>query len=223
VRVRPVTPRAGAAHCNHFATWTIGGEAVGQQALTFLGVILGASIAGGISLWQVQFVTKREHETRQIEREQTRKDVRDAFQRDTVIATQEAIVEISRCVVRDQDEKLAVWNQDGTWPDRSDSYPLPDDYALAFRTMATKLRPRIFDETLRNLVQQIVDESGAAIFSQDERSVFMHTRTFDDLVGQFNERLIVVLPDLFWATHWPNTSAATVAAACSSRAGTACE
>jgi hypothetical protein len=37
----------------------------------------------------------------------------------------------------------------------------------------------------------------AAIFSQDEQSVFMHTRTFDDLVGQFNERLIVVLPDLF--------------------------
>jgi hypothetical protein len=37
---------------------------MGQATLALLGVILGAAIAGGVSLWQVQLVTKREHETR---------------------------------------------------------------------------------------------------------------------------------------------------------------
>ena len=37
---------------------------MGEAGLGFLGVILGAAIAGGISLWQVQLVTKREREAR---------------------------------------------------------------------------------------------------------------------------------------------------------------
>ena len=67
--------------------------------ITLLGVILSAAIAGSVSLWQVQLSTDREREARRIERDQTRQDVRDAFQRDTILALQDAIAAFLRMAV----------------------------------------------------------------------------------------------------------------------------
>ena len=70
-----------------------------ETALPFLGVILGAAIAGGVSLWREQVVTGRERAARQAEREQRRKDERDAFQRDTLLALQDTIEAARRATV----------------------------------------------------------------------------------------------------------------------------
>ena len=66
---------------------------MGEAALAFLGVLLDATIAGVVALWQVQLVTAREREARQALREQGSKDRRDAFQRDTILALQKAIAD----------------------------------------------------------------------------------------------------------------------------------
>jgi hypothetical protein len=56
-------------------------------------VVLGAAIAGGVSLWQVQLITAREREARQALREQERRDTHDAFQRDAILALHDAITD----------------------------------------------------------------------------------------------------------------------------------
>jgi hypothetical protein len=70
------------------------GKAMGQAVLTFLGVVLGATIAGGVTVWQARLTIQRDREARQVEREQTRKDTHDAFQRDAILALHEAVTAI---------------------------------------------------------------------------------------------------------------------------------
>jgi hypothetical protein len=56
----------------------------------FLGVIVGAVVTGFVTLRQAQLATQREHDLRRIEWGQARKDVRDTFQRESVIVLQDA-------------------------------------------------------------------------------------------------------------------------------------
>lgn len=65
-----------------------------QALLVVVGVVLGGAIAGGVALRQVQLVTDREREARQAERELVREDARDAFQRDTILALQDAVADL---------------------------------------------------------------------------------------------------------------------------------
>ena len=79
-----------------------------ETALPFLGVILGAAIAGGVSLWREQVVTGRGRAARQAEREQRRKDERDAFQRDTLLALQDTIEAAQRVTVTEFSRVLTL-------------------------------------------------------------------------------------------------------------------
>ncbi len=101
----------------------------------FLGVIVGAVVTGYVTLRQTQLATRREREAQQMLREQERRDRRDAFQRDTLLALQDALAEIYRCVARDQDEKL-ITRRGAPWPDRSIDVPLPHDYMAAYGSSA---------------------------------------------------------------------------------------
>jgi hypothetical protein len=71
-----------------------------QAVLSFAGVIVGALIAGGVSLWRELVVTARERAARAAEREQQLQDVRDAFQRETLLALQDANVDFLRACFR---------------------------------------------------------------------------------------------------------------------------
>jgi hypothetical protein len=75
----------------------------------FLGVIVGAAVTGFVTLRQAELATKREREARQLEREQKRKDVVDAFQRETLLALQDATMDLSIAATRFLDRKVATW------------------------------------------------------------------------------------------------------------------
>ncbi|HEV8374072.1 MAG TPA: hypothetical protein VGR68_12805 [Actinomycetota bacterium] len=168
-----------------------------QALLTFIGVILGAAIAGSVSLWQARLVTKQERESRQALREQTHKDRRDAFQREAILALQDAMADLHRAVGRDQDEKLAkMFDASSAWPARKAEDPLPAEYLEAHRTIS-KLWPRVFDEELRDLTIQIRDASSKAIIAPDELEMWHRVNDLDKLASRFSSRVAALLPDLF--------------------------
>ena len=88
-----------------------------QAVLALVGVVIGGVLAGGVALRQVQLFTDREHAARQAEREQARKDARDAFQRDTILALQDAVADLWRMVVDlhgeavNAQEKMSHWRR----------------------------------------------------------------------------------------------------------------
>ena len=132
---------------------------MGQAVLTFFGVILGATIAGGIPPWQVQLVTRREREVRQGIREQESKDRRDAFQRETILALQD-VMDMLTAYLRARDEKREADTKAGKWTRRDDLSPYPPDFAEASRHIY-RLRARIFDDELRKLGWRSSSADGA--------------------------------------------------------------
>jgi uncharacterized membrane protein YcjF (UPF0283 family) len=66
----------------------------------FLGVVVGAVVTGFVTLRQTELTSQREREAQQIVREQARKDAHDAFQRENLLALQEAVEDVRRVIVR---------------------------------------------------------------------------------------------------------------------------
>ena len=87
-----------------------------QAVLALVGVVIGGVLAGGVGLRQVQLFTDRERAARQAEREQARKDARDAFQRDTILALQDAVADLLRMVADLHGEAVNAEEKMGHWP-----------------------------------------------------------------------------------------------------------
>jgi hypothetical protein len=98
--------------------------AVGVAMTGFLGVVIGAVVTGFVTLRQAQLATEREHQIRQIEWAQARKDAHDAFQRENLLALQDAIEDVRRATMRDHDRKLKIALEEGFW----DKGSIPDPW-----------------------------------------------------------------------------------------------
>jgi len=108
---------------------------------------------------------------------------------------QDALAEIYRCVARDQDEKL-ITRRGAPWPDRSIDVPLPHDYMAAYR-LVSRLRTQVFDDQLRSLATELRNTSTMAIISEDEPTMWRHTRHLDELSERFDDRVTLLLRELF--------------------------
>jgi hypothetical protein len=156
-----------------------------QAALTFLGVILGAAIAGGVSLWQARLTTEREREARREIRELERKDRLDAFQRDNLIALQDAIAKLWPMVL--------TMSTDSAEP--GPLYRSPEASGLYWRIHT--LRSRIFDDELRAVVGDLQRELSRTASAADLVLLEKHVSEGDRLTKQMNERMNVLLKSLF--------------------------
>jgi hypothetical protein len=166
---------------------------MGQAVLALLSVILGATIAGSISLWQVQLVTRREREARHALREQERKDRRDAFQRDAILALQSTVENYCGVITNSLNQSIRATHEHGPGP-------VPEELKLEYDALYGRLitiRAHIFDDELRGLVEQVLQEgiSAAKIGSFDQKATgwaqALKTR------HAINDRANTLLRDLF--------------------------
>jgi hypothetical protein len=167
-----------------------------QAVLTALGVILGAVIAGAVSLWRERVVTAREHEARQAEREEVRKAVREAFQREAVLALQDAIEDMWTVYLRSQSEKREAESQQGEWIRRTGT-DHPPGFAEASRRIYG-LSARVFDDELRDLANNTRVELGLALFAESERLERHNSKTANDLLFRMHDRTRFLLKQYFF-------------------------
>jgi HAMP domain-containing protein len=176
-----------------------------QGWLTFAGVILGAVIAGGVSVWREQVVTTRERAAKQAERDQLRKDVRDAFQRESLLALQEAVEASRRAMVAQFIRARGASRKSRSWqrPRKSPSWQRPrvgDSRYEAWRdkdVSVKELSARVFDAEVRRLVQRFRGASSAAVFASEEQEAARHVNSANNLAGQVNDRIAELLPELY--------------------------
>jgi hypothetical protein len=162
----------------------------------FLGVVVGAVVTGYVTLRQTQLATAREREARQAEREQARKDVRDAFQRENLLALQDAVMDMRKATTDEFERKLANEKDAGYWYTRDFGEPLPADWTEADMRVS-KLRARVFDDDLRSLVEEFRQMSGLAITAQEAGKAFDRFNEADALTHRINHQIGLLLPDLF--------------------------
>jgi hypothetical protein len=167
---------------------------MGEALLGFLGVIIGAAIAGGISLWQVQFVTAREREAQRMHRDQERMDRRDAFQRETLLALQDATSRMRHATVREHERRTALMKDRGSWLPR-DGVLLPDEWTEGAERLLW-LQARVLDQELRQLLERFRHESANVMTADSERVAVDRIVESAKLCVQANVRISMLLRDL---------------------------
>lgn len=174
-----------------------GGDlAMWQAVLALVGVVLGGAIAGGVTLRQLRLITDREHEARQAERELARQDARREFQRNTILAIQDAVADLLRMVVYLHDEAVNAEEKTGHWPAprRFDELPASFDEHFA---CVQGLRARVFDEELRRLVADLSISTLKAIHAGDRERAARLMVVLTDTNKQVQERVHSLLKESF--------------------------
>jgi hypothetical protein len=160
-------------------------------------VVVGGLVTGGVSLWREWFITNSERETRVSLQERERRDRRDTFQRETLLAVQEAVEDARQAVFREYDRKLAHWKQDRPhWPRRAPGDPLPKDWSDADARI-TKLWARVFDPDLTSLVAYFQQAAGLVLTVQTQDRAFDELNNVTRLAHEVNSRTGELLHELF--------------------------
>jgi HAMP domain-containing protein len=169
-----------------------------QAVLSLAGVVIGAAIAGGVALWQVQLVTAREREARRSEREQVRAEIREAFQRDSILALQEAVADLLRMAVGVLDDNVRQERETGQWPSRlhAADYPTGADELFA---RVERSRARVFDDELRQLALEVSNRFGLALSPTvtDFVTADGHFREIGEKRALLQQRVNTLLKGLF--------------------------
>jgi gas vesicle protein len=149
---------------------------VSEALWGFLGVIIGAAV----SLLGEQFATKREREAREALREQKRKDARDIFQREAIIAVHDAVTDYwkLRLEIEDQFQKARKAS-----PESVDVRTILSPMRPA-SSRVTATRAKIFDDELRRLVEEFHFQIEVAIINPPEKM-----REAGDAANQLREQI----------------------------------
>jgi hypothetical protein len=168
---------------------------VSDAVIGFLGVIVGAAVAGAVSLLGEQFTTRREREARQALREQERKDTRDAFQRDAIIALHDAVTDFWVLAIEVNEQVRKALHPPREPIDQIDVRPILAPMRPA-SARVTAARAKIFDDELRRLVKEF-----------DRRIIMVSIRTGQEgtdayldsyaLLEQIEDRVNALLKELF--------------------------
>jgi hypothetical protein len=165
---------------------------VGQAALTLLGVVLGAAIAGGVSLWQVQLVTAREREARQALREQERKDAHEAFQRDAILALHEALTAYWQTILAAQ---VQIHGPTEAGQKTLDHQAIFSPVRAAYWRMSAA-RTKVFDDELRRMVNELSDQIDVILSLDIQQAQGVLSESYD-LLKQIGDRINALLKQLF--------------------------
>lgn len=182
---------------------------MGQAALTLLGVVLGAAIVGGVSLWQVQLVTVREREAGQVLREQERKDTHDAFQRDAILALHDALTAYWQTALVAQ---VQIHNRPTeVGQETVDHQAIFGPVRAAYWRMSA-VRTKVFDDELRRLVNELSDQIDVILSMDVQQAQGVLSESYG-LLKQIGDRINAPAQTAVLTCSWPNTSRATVEAA----------
>jgi hypothetical protein len=155
---------------------------VSEAWFGFLGVIVGAVV----SLLGEQFATRREREARQALRHQERTDRRDTFQRETILALQDALAEFLPLV-------LLLRPKPGPPPT---NLLLENAEVSELHWRINMLSARLFDDELRSLVKSLRDEIRRTALEADLDAMETRAREANRLTNQMYDRMNTLLREL---------------------------
>jgi hypothetical protein len=128
-------------------------------------------------------------------REQERTDRREAFERETLLALQDAISDMRKVTLQDYKRKVVMMEKRGSWPQPSIGLLLTIGWSQADDRMLA-LRARILDDELQKLVEGFGDATTLAITAQSQSDADEWIVQAGSRLGEVNRRIGEVLPRL---------------------------
>jgi signal transduction histidine kinase len=160
------------------------------------GVVVGSAISTAGTAFRERLVSQREREAQEALRVQEKADQRAIFQRESILALQDAIADYWTAVVRDRDKKVAAQVTNGEWPATTLGDPIPDDFHTAY-SRVNRFRARVFDDKLRDLSRRLQDEMGRTLFAANASAANELLEAAQDHATQMNERITSLLRELY--------------------------
>lgn len=155
----------------------------------FIGVLLGSATTAVLTVYRERLLSTREREARKQQRQQDLEDQRNTFQRQSLLALQDAVSDLLKALFNEQDRMLEEIQRTGEWPARHWETPT----AIGWEDADLRLqvfRARVFDEKLRDLAHKIhkaAEDSVWASSPDKARDLSPHIKDeykrFNDLVA----------------------------------------
>lgn len=155
-----------------------------------LGVVAGSLVSSVGVVLRERLVGRREREVQQALRLQQLADQRATFQRDTILALQDAIGELWALSADAYNRAFTSWAETGEWP-----MPVPAELpglnTVSARTNA--LRARVFDDELRRLVSELERSIWHAVEVADWREQSERMKAAREPRNRMQERVNLLL------------------------------
>jgi hypothetical protein len=158
------------------------------------GVVFGALITLATTIivqgFTHGFQSRRERQAREATLQAEKRERRAAFQRDTLLAVQDAIELLGRVTARDYERLRA----EDAWDERN--RVLSEEFWNAAARL-TKLIARVFDDDLRRLLRQIRLEATLIVNARSFKDASEAYSRAHDVTREFNDKVAPVLRELF--------------------------
>jgi hypothetical protein len=149
----------------------------------FIGVLLGSATTAALTVYRERLLSTREREAREQQRQQDQKDQRNTFQRQSILALQDAVSDLIKALYDEQDRLLEEMRPTGTWTVRQWETPTATGWTDAQLRLQV-FRARVFDEKLRELASDIHEVARKSVWaSSPEEAKALRPR-----LGQERER-----------------------------------
>jgi hypothetical protein len=167
-----------------------------EAVFGFIGVVLGSASTAVLTVYREQLVSRREREARHHQREQERKDQRDVFQRESLLALQDAASDLVKAMFTEQDRMLEELARTDSWSARQWETPTATGWVDAELRLQVS-RTRIFREDLRNLAGDLRTVAMKSVWASSLNEARQLNRQLEQLHERFNDLVSQVLPELY--------------------------
>jgi hypothetical protein len=162
----------------------------------FIGVLLGSATTAVLTVYREWLVSSREREARQHQREQDRKDQRDTFQRQSLLALQDAVSELIKAIYGEQDRMIAEMHRTGGWPVRQWTTPTTTPWEDTNLQLQVS-RARVFEEAVRDTARDIGKVARKCIYAASPDEAERFNVRLRRLYEKFNDLVAEALPRLY--------------------------
>jgi hypothetical protein len=140
--------------------------------------------------------SRRERHAREHQRVQERQDQRDTFQRQSLLALQDAVSDLVKAVFNEQDRVLEEMQRTGSWPSRQWETPTATGWEDAELRLQVS-RARVFDEELRNLAREIHAVAKESVWASSLDEAKDLNPPLEQGHQRFNDLVAKALPGLY--------------------------
>jgi hypothetical protein len=166
-----------------------------EAVFGLVGVLLGSATTSVVAVYQVQLSGRREREARDHERAETSRARRNAFQRESITALQDAVADMIKAVFDEQDRQLEQMSSTSGWPARQWETPTAVGWVDAEIRLQVA-RARVFDDDLRALARETHTVARKSVWAASLDEAKQLNPRLEQLCERFNEQVAQALRQL---------------------------
>jgi hypothetical protein len=162
----------------------------------FVGVLVGTVSTSTLTIYKERFTAKRERDARDAQIARETQQQRDGFQRESLLALQQAVTDLVTSVYDEQDRMLRSMQETGQWPARTWETITARGWSDAEQRLEM-LSARVFDEKANELATRVHNAGRNSVWAPTIDEAKASNLILGSSVQEFHQRIRQLLPALY--------------------------